>query len=83
LDCIDYDGPAWALANHLAKHCDLPIKKIGARTGSLGSYAGLTLRVPIVTLELPGNADRLNESSLWQRYGPTLVAAVTYPNMAK
>jgi len=83
LACIDYDGPAEALANHLAKHCDLPIKKIGARPGSLGSYAGLTLRVPIVTLELPGNADRLNGNSLWQRYGPALVAAVTYPNMAK
>ena len=83
MTCIDYDGPAWALANHLAKHCDLPIRKLGAQSGSLGSYAGLTLRVPIITLELPGNADRLGEDSLWRQYGSALVAAVTYPNMAK
>lgn len=81
--CIDYDGPAWALANHLAKHCDLPIRKLGAQSGSLGSYAGLTLRVPIITLELPGNADRLGEDSLWRQYGPALLAAVIYPQMAK
>ncbi|MFQ6035434.1 MAG: DUF2817 domain-containing protein [Sedimentisphaerales bacterium] len=83
LACIDYDGPAWALANHLAQHCDLPIRKIGARPGSLGSYVGLSLRIPIITLELPGSADSLNEDSLWRRYGPALVAAVIYPQRAK
>lgn len=83
MTCIDYDGPAWGLANHLAKHCDLPIRKLGAQAGSLGSYAGLTLGVPIVTLELPGDADRLGEDTLWRQYGSTLVAAVTFPNMAK
>jgi len=81
--CVDYDGPAWALANHMAQHCDLPVRKLGAQSGSLGSYAGLTLHIPIITLELPGNADSLNEDSLWQRYGPALVAAVVYPNRAK
>lgn len=81
--CIDYDGPAWALANHMAQHCDLPVRKLGAQSGSLGSYAGLTLQIPIITLELPGNADSLNENSLWQRYGPALVAAVIYPNRTK
>ena len=83
MTCIDYDGPAWALANHMAQHCDLPIRKLGAQPGSLGSYAGLTLQIPIITLELPGNADSLNEYSLWQQYGPALVAAVIYPNRAK
>ena len=81
--CIDYDGPAWSLANHMAQHCDLSVRKLGAQSGSLGSYAGLTLHIPIITLELPGNADSLNEDSLWQRYGPALVAAVVYPNRAK
>jgi len=83
LACIDYDGPAWSLTNQLAKQCDLPIKKLGARPGSLGSYAGLSLQIPIVTLELPGSADRLSRESLWQQYGPALVSAVTYPSMAK
>jgi protein MpaA len=83
LTCIDYDGPAWTLASHLAQHCDLPIRKLGAQPGSLGSYAGLTLQIPIITFELPRNADGLSEDSLWQRYGSALLAAVIYPEMAK
>ncbi len=83
LACIDYDGPARTLANHLAQHCDLPIHKLGALPGSLGSYVGLTLRIPIVTLELPRDADRLSKDNLWQQYGSALLAAVVYPEMAK
>jgi len=78
LTCIDYDGPAAALASHIAQNCDLPIRRLGAQPGSLGSYAGLTLRIPIITLELPANADQLDQESLWRRYGPALVAAITY-----
>ena len=83
LTCIDYDGPAGALASHMAQHCDLPIRRLGAQPGSLGSYAGLTLRIPIITLELPANAEQLDQESLWRRYGPALVAAVVYPDRAK
>jgi len=83
LSCIDYDGPGIALARRMAEHCDLPIKKLGARPGSLGSYAGLTLGIPIITLELPRSADALDEQSLWDKYGAALVAAVAYPEMAK
>jgi len=83
LTCIDYDGPAWPLANYLAQHCDLPIRKIGAQPGSLGSYGGLTLQIPIITLELPHGADRLSQDSLWQRYGTCLLSAVVYPSRAK
>ena len=83
LTCIDYDGPGIALASRMAEHCDLPIKKLGARPGSLGSYAGLTLGIPIITLELPRSASALDEQSLWDKYGPALVAAVTYPEMVK
>lgn len=78
LTCIDYDGPATALASHMAQHCDLPVRRLGAKPGSLGSYAGLTLRIPIITLELPANAEQLDQESLWRRYGPALVAAITY-----
>jgi protein MpaA len=80
LTCIDYDGPAAALAGHMAQYCDLPVRKLGARPGSLGSYAGLTLAIPIVTLELPNNANRLTQQALWQRYGAALIAAVIYPD---
>jgi murein peptide amidase A len=76
---IDYDGPAETLAQRMAEYCDLPLRKLGANPGSLGSYAGLTLDIPIVTLELPGSANRLNQQALWNLYGTALVAAVTYP----
>jgi len=83
LACIDYDGPAAHLAEHLAEHCDLPVRKLGARPGSLGSYAGLTLRIPIITFELPRDADQFSREALWDRYGPAMLAAVVYPEKAK
>jgi protein MpaA len=79
LACIDYDGPALPLAKRMAQYCDLPVKKIGAKPGSLGSYAGMTLGIPIVTFEmLPGDS-QLDKEQLWRRYGQALLAAVVYP----
>jgi protein MpaA len=77
--CIDYDGPAKELAKRMAEYSDLPVKKLGPMTGSLGSYAGLSLGIPIVTLELLSNDENLNQHQLWQRYGKMLLAAITYP----
>ncbi|MBE0534971.1 MAG: DUF2817 domain-containing protein [Phycisphaerae bacterium] len=82
LNCIDYDGPGQQLAEHMAEYCDLPIRKLGARPGSLGAFAGDTLKIPIVTLELKPNDHTLPESQLWDRYGTALVAAITYPRAA-
>jgi protein MpaA len=78
--CIDYDGPGQALANHMAKYCDLPVNKLGANPGSLGSYAGLTLGIPTITFEMQKNDSKLNPQILWQHYGNALLAAITYPN---
>lgn len=57
LFCVNYDGPAGALARSMAQASGYPLKpSIGYPTpGSLGSYAGKDLRVPTITLELPGN----------------------------
>jgi protein MpaA len=77
--CIDYDGPAYSLANRMAQHCDLPVKKIGAKPGSLGSYAGLTLGIPIVTFEMTQGDSSLSTEALWQKYGDALLAAITSP----
>ncbi|UCG55962.1 MAG: DUF2817 domain-containing protein [Phycisphaerales bacterium] len=79
LACVDYDGPAQALAGRMAQQCGLPVRKLGAKPGSLGSYAGLTLGTPIVTLELPQDASRKNQEELWQQYGKALLAAIVYP----
>jgi protein MpaA len=78
--CIDYDGPGEVLAGHMAQYCSLPIQKLGARPGSLGSYTGLELGIPIITLELPYRADQLSEEIIWQRYGTALLAAIIYPD---
>jgi protein MpaA len=83
LACIDYDGPSGALAIRMAQYCNLPVRKLGAKPGSLGSYAGIALNIPIITLELPGTANRFNSEQLWQQYGPALVAAMMYPYRAK
>ncbi len=74
LSCIDYDGPAEALARRMAAVCDLPVRKLGGRPGSLGSYAGITRGIPIVTVELPRSASRLSRAELWSRYGRMLMA---------
>jgi protein MpaA len=79
LACIDYDGPGTTLAVRMAQYCDLPVKKLGARPGSLGSYAGVDLGIPIITLEMRQNDSGLDSSTLWQRYGKALVSAVVYP----
>lgn len=55
LACVNWDGPADALAQSLAATTGLPLEpSIGYPTpGSLGSYAGVERRIPTVTLELP------------------------------
>ena len=82
LNCIDYDGPAKALAKRMASQCTLPVKKLGARPGSLGSYTGEELGIPTITVEMPGGATKLSETALWERYGEAMVAAITHPVLA-
>ena len=83
LNCIDYDGPARMLAEHMGQYCALPVKKLGARPGSLGSYAGETLNIPIITFEMTEADSKLNSEALWQKYGRALLAAVVYPEMVR
>lgn len=76
LGCIDWDGPGEALAERMGTHGALPIRRLGARPGSLGSWAGEELGIPVITLELPGGAQRLSEDELWERYGALLLTAI-------
>jgi protein MpaA len=76
LACVDWDGPAYGLAQEIAVAGRLPARKLGARPGSFGAWVGETLGVPIVTLELPGNL-RMYPSKLWERYGPAVLCAIT------
>ena len=53
--CVNFDGPAEAWAGLVAAACGWPVRKnIGYPTpGSLGTWVGVDLEVPILTLELP------------------------------
>lgn len=81
LACVDYDGPARGLAEAMGAVCPLPVNKLGSRPGSLGSFVGVTLQRPIITLELPGDAG-MDGEKLWKTYGPALLAALRYPPAA-
>jgi len=83
LNCIDYDGPAQMLAERMGQYCALPVKKLGARPGSLGSYAGVTLGIPIVTFEMLPADSQLNPQALWSKYGRALLAAILYPESVR
>jgi murein peptide amidase A len=78
LEVIDYDGPAEELARHMGEETWLPVKRLGGRPGSLGSYAGTTLGIPIITLELPREADGQETDVLWRDYGQSLLAAIRF-----
>lgn len=77
LDCVDWDGPADKMAEAMAAKCKLPLKKLGSRPGSLGSFVGVTLGRPIITLELPKDAG-MDPDTLWKEYGEALIAALRY-----
>lgn len=79
-NCIDYDGPAACFADYLSWFCDMPKHKIGALPGSLGSYAGEELGIPIITVEFPAMSNDLSSRELWLRYRSLFMAAVQYPN---
>lgn len=76
IGCIDYDGPAKDLAHAIAKAAKLPVRKLGLRKGSLGSFIGKTNNTAIITLELPSSASRLSQS--WNKYGQALLTAISF-----
>ena len=80
--CIDYDGPGEGLARAMAAACDLPVKKLGGRPGSLGSYAGESLGIPIITVEFPEYVAHWDGAAMWDRYGKMLLAAIEYSESA-
>jgi protein MpaA len=78
LGCIDYDGPAEAIAGRLAAKCKLPVRKLGAKPGSLGSYAGQTLNIPIITIELSEEDSRMSGKRLWDNYKDMLLTCIDF-----
>jgi len=79
LVCIDYDGPAENIANFMGIYSPLPVKKLGGRPGSLGSFCGIDQNIPIITVEFKKSDSQLTANELWAEYGSTLLAFITYP----
>ncbi len=79
LGCVDYDGPAGELAAAIAAAGELPVRKLGPMPGSLGSYAGETMNIPIITLELPPGTQSPDELALWEIYKSALLTAIEFP----
>jgi protein MpaA len=77
-DLIDYDGPGEALAREVARHAPMELSRMGSRPGSLGSYVGLDLQRPILTIELPASARHLSDDEAWQLYSPLIQAAIAF-----
>lgn len=77
--CIDYDGPAGPLALRMARWCHLPVRRIGALPGSLGSWAGETKGIPVITFEMTAEDSLLDKTQLWSRYGSALIDFISYP----
>ena len=75
---IDYDGPAKELAQELSDVSNVRIHRLGSRSGSLGSFVGNDLEIPIITLEIPGYANERSADWLWTRYGALLHAFIVY-----
>ncbi len=82
LACIDYDGPGLALAAKIARASGLPVKKLGARPGSLGSYAGVENRIPTITVELPRSASDISAGQVWARYGQAMMVGINHRDSA-
>jgi len=79
--CNNYDGPAEALARRMAAVNGYPVRaSIGYPTpGSLGSWAGVDRRMPVVTLELPAAAPAARS---WAANRDALLAVVNDPAVA-
>ncbi len=83
LGVVDYDGPATEWAHCLAERIRLPLRRLGALAGSMGSWVGETLGLPIVTLELPRGAARPSTAASWEAYASALLDTIAWPEPAE
>jgi protein MpaA len=74
-ECNNYDGPGEELAKRMAQHNGYAVKdNIGYPTpGSFGSWAGIDLQIPVITLELPRD---LPADKAWEGNRQALLEAV-------
>ena len=72
MNCIDFDGPSAELAAQLSSVSDIRIKRLGSRSGSIGTLIGKELRKKVITFELPRSKGESN-AELWSAYRSILL----------
>ena len=73
---LDYNGPAKDLATAMSRESHYPVGMFfGNLPGSLGSYVGMDMGVPIITLELKKG---VAPESAWKQNREALMAAIYY-----
>lgn len=72
----NFNGPAEELAEAMAKYNGYPVKgDVGYATpGSFGTFAGLEMGIPVITLELPA----VGIEKAWQQNFKALLAAINF-----
>jgi len=72
----NFDGPAEDLVKAMARYNGYPVnKEIGYPTpGSFGTFAGLEMRIPTVTLELPD----IGPDLAWKQNALALIRAINF-----
>ena len=73
LNGIDYDGPSKEMAEELSTISGIRIHKLGSRSGSLGTFLGVEMGIPIITLEISNDRSTLPPEKLWALYEPFLL----------
>lgn len=76
--CNNYDGPAQAVAEAMSRENGFPaVADIGYPVpGSLGSWAGKELQIPMITLELPTG---MSGAEAWRTNRMAMQAALAMP----
>lgn len=64
--------------NMVANAKNLDFKVHGVWPGSLGNYAGLNLRIPVYTMELPPGDSKKNTKRNWESYSFALWRAIQF-----
>jgi murein peptide amidase A len=74
---VNYDGPAEQLADTMAKYNGYPVSgSIGYPTpGSFGAYAGIEMKIPTITLELP---PKQSFDKIWEQNREAFLAVIKY-----
>lgn len=74
-ECNNFDGPADGIASVMSRYNGYPPRaNIGYPTpGSMGSYCGIDLQIPMITLELPKD---LPGDEAWQTNRDAILTAI-------